>query len=440
MHYIRDVASKKELHMDQLKLLNFHKMIAYFANNLVGAFVSLIIFQSTGKLSLAIAYLVICHLIRLIFTLALKNLYGKYPQLLLLLRVIPITLYNIFIFILDHNIVVGSIGICIFVAMDNALNGLSKEIIFNYSSLTQKSEEKSSIGNTRIFEQIGKIVALLVGGYLLDINKTLVVILSIVIYAISVIPLVMFYIRSRKQKTFNKDATSNALTTFSKKDELKMESLRLTKKMLFTYFFVYFAFAFVDILTTSFSLYIFAQNGQFTTAGVLTAVFDSFYAIGFYVAGAVNGKKDITIFVSIASGIIAVCAILLPFVDVNNMFIVICILYGIIAFLYPFLSLFVLDRMLLKSRIMGCSNRALYMREMGCVTCYAVGYAMGFVGLLAIFIAIGVMMLSSSAIIPICEEKTRKHLVDYLQNNEKINRAKEQKRKKRLAKATASQK
>lgn len=426
--------------MNQLKLLNFHKMIANFANNLVGAFVSLIIFQSTGKLALAITYLVASNLLRLLFTFALKNLYGKYPQLLLLLRVIPIILYNIFIFVLDHNIVIGAIGICIFVSLDNALNALSKEIIFNYSSLTQKSEDKSSIGSTRIFEQAGKIVALLVGGYLLDINKTLVVILSIVIYALSVIPLVMFYIRSKNQKTFNKDATSNAITTLNKKDELKMESLRLTKKMLITYFFVYFAFAFVDILTTSFNLYIFAKNGQFTTAGVLTAVFDCFYAIGFYVAGAVNGKKDITIFVSIASAIIAVCAVLLPFIDVNNLFILICAIYGIIAFLYPFMSLFVLDRMLLKSRIMGCSNRALFMRETGCVTCYAVGYAMGFAGLLAIFITIGVMMLSSSAIIPICEEKTRKHLVDYLQNNEKINRAKEAKRKKRLAKATTAQK
>lgn len=426
--------------MDQLKLLNFHKMIAYFANNLVGAFVSLIILQSTNNLYLAIGYLVINHVLRLFFTLALKNLYGKYPQLFLLLRVIPITLYNIFIFILDYNIVVGAIGICVFVAIDNSLNGLSKEIIFNYASLSQKSEEKSSIGNTRIFEQVGKIVALLIGGYLLDINKTLVVILSIVIYALSVIPLVMFYIRSRKQKTFNKDATSNAINTLNKKDELKMESERLTKKMLVTYFVVYFAFAFVDILTTTYSLFVFQKNGQFATAGVLTAIFDCFYAVGFYVAGLLNNKKDMTLFVAMSSAIIAICVVALPFVDVNNMFILVCAIYGIIAFLYPFLSLFVLDRMLLKSRIMGCSNRALFVRETGCVSCYIIGYAMGFASLLAIFITIGIMMFSSSAIIPVCEEKTRKHLVDYLQNNEKINRAKEQKRKKRLATATTNKK
>lgn len=424
--------------MDQLKLLNFHKMIANFANNLVGAFVALIIYQATGKLALSITYLVCNHIIRLIITISLRKLYGKYPQLFLLLRVIPITLYNVFIFVLDYNIVVGAIGICIFVALDNALNSLSKEIIFNYASLTKKNDNKSSIGKTRLFEQLGKIIALLIGGYLLDFNKTLVVILSICIYAISVVPLVIFYIRSRKQKTFNKDATSNAVSTLSKIDTLKAESHRLTKKILLSYFVVYFAFSFLDLLTTSYSLFIFSQIGQFATAGILTAVFDCFYAIGFYIADISNSRKDITIFVSIASVIISICVVILPFVNVEKLFIVVCALYAVIAFLYPFLSLFVLDRMLLKSRIMACSNRALFMRETGCLTGYIVGYAMGFAGLLAIFITIGVMMFSSGAIIPIGEEKTRKHLVDYLQNNEEINRVKQQKAKKKLA--TAAQK
>ncbi|MGN0961631.1 MAG: MFS transporter [Christensenellales bacterium] len=416
--------------MDQLKLLNFHKMIAYFANNLVGAFVALIIYQTTNNLSLAFVYLVANNLLRLIMTIALKKFYGKYPQLFLLLRIIPLILYNIFIFVLDYNIIVGIIGICIFNALDNALNNLSKEVIFNYSSLSQKSE-KSSIGVTRLFEQIGKIVALLLGGYLLDLNKTFVVILSICIYALSVIPLVIFYIKSRKQKTFNKDATSNAITTLTKKDELKAESKKLTAKLLWTYFIVYFSFAFVDILTTTYSLFVFKQNGQFATAGILTAIFDCFYAIGFYIAGIVNEKKDTTKLVAIASVIISICVITLPFIDVNKLFILVCLIYALISFFYTFISLFVLDRMLIKSRIMACSNKALFMRETGCLTAYCIGYSFGFIGLLAIFIVIAITMFSSSAIIPICEEKTRKHLVDYLQNNEKINKISQVKKRKK---------
>jgi hypothetical protein len=90
--------------MNQLKLLNFHKMIANFANNLVGAFVGLIVYQTTNSLPLAITYFVFDNLIKLIFVLCLRKLYGKYPQLFLLLRIIPITLYNVFIFVLDYNL------------------------------------------------------------------------------------------------------------------------------------------------------------------------------------------------------------------------------------------------------------------------------------------------------------------------------------------------
>ena len=108
--------------MDQLKLLNFHKMIANFANNLVGAFVPLIIYQATGSLTYAVLYLVCSNFLRLAFELILKNLYGKYPQLFLLLRIIPITLYNVFIFVLDVNLVLGVIGVCIFLALDHAFS------------------------------------------------------------------------------------------------------------------------------------------------------------------------------------------------------------------------------------------------------------------------------------------------------------------------------
>lgn len=422
--------------MNQLKLLNFHKMIANFANNLVGAFVGLIVYQTTNSLPLAIAYFVLDNLIKLIFVLCLRKLYGKYPQLFLLLRIIPITLYNVFIFVLDYNFIVALIGIVIFKGMDNALNGLSKEIIFNYASLTKK-QDNSSIGITRLFEQIGTIIALLVGGFLLDFNKTLVLGISLTIYLISVIPLVKFYIKSRKQKTFNKDATSNAVSTLSKTDELKKESKRLSKQMLIRYYVSYFCFAFVDLLTTTYALYVFTQQGEFSTAGILNAVYNSFYAIGFYLADIINEKKDTTKIVSVAGIVIALCLVLLPFIPINELFIVVCIVYGLIAFCSTFLSLFCLDRLLTKSRIMGCSNKALFTREIACDSAYCIGYAFGFLGLLGIFFGAAFFMFSSAFVIPINEEKTRQHLVDYLQNNEKINSIKMNTKAKRIA---ASQK
>lgn len=404
--------------MDQLKLLNFHKMIANFANNLVGAFVPLIVYQATGNILLAITYLTCTEVLRLIFSLLLKNLYGKYPQLFLLLRIIPITIYNIGIFILPYNLIFGVIIVSTFSAMDKALNGLPKEIIYNYSSLSQNSDK--SLGVTRLFEQIGIIVALLIGGFLLDINQTLVLIISLIVYAISVIPLVIFYIRCKNQKTFNKDATSNAISTLSKNSEYKKKSLKLTKKMLIYYGITYFAFAFYDILSNSYSLFVFVQKGEFALAGILNAIFHCTYAIGCYVAGILNEKKDLTKLVSFFSVLIGILAILLPFINIDKYFIIICLIYGALGFTYPFISLFVLDRMLIKSRIMGISNKALYVREISCASAYCVGYSFGFFGIIGLFISILIFMCSAGFIIPYCEEKTRQNLVNYLQNNEII--------------------
>lgn len=414
--------------MDQLKLLNFHKMIANFANNLIGAFVSLIIYEATNSLTFAILYLVMVNFLKLVFTIAFRKLYYKYPQLFLLLRLIPITLYNLFILVLDKNLIIGTIGVCIFVALDTSFNNLPKELIFNYSSLSQSQQSDKSIGVTRVFEQAGIIIALVVGGFLLDINKTLVLILALSIYTISVIPLVIYYIRCRKQKTFNKDATSNAITTINKKDEAKHTTDKLTKKILLTYALMYFSTSFMDILQTVFSLYVFISKGEFALAGILNAIYNTFYAIGFYVASAVNEKKDTTKLISILCLIMAVVVIILPFVNIDTTFLVICLIYGIIGFSFPFLSLFILDRMLIKSRILAHSNDALFARESSCLLGYVVGYSFGFLGLIPIFILIGVAMSASSIIIPVGEESTRKTLVDFLQNNEITRKSRRRKR------------
>jgi hypothetical protein len=162
-------------------------------------------------------------------------------------------------------------------------------------------------------------------------------------------------------------------------------------------------------------------QGEFATAGILNAIFNCFYAIGFYVASIINEKKDITRLVSVFCIIIGTSILLLFFIDITSLFLLVCFLYGIIGFSYPFISLFVLERMLLKTRIMACSNKALFTRETSCVMAYIFGYAFGFAGLLAIFIVTTITMFASSFIIPYGEEKTRKNLVDFLQNNENIN-------------------
>ena len=410
----------------QLKLLNFHKMLANFANNLVGAFMILIVYQYTGQLWAAMIYGIAAHVVRLIFEISLQKAYSKYPQLMLLIRVIPIVTYNVLVILLElqFNVVFCIVGICIFQALDYALNNISKEVIFNYSSLNKSGA--GSLGMTRVFEQIGIIVALVLGGALLDFNKIIVVTISIAIYLISVIPLVGYYIKSRKNKSFNKDAISNAVTVLDKKQNASTSSKALSKHLLLTYGIVYFGFAFLDLLTGTFNLSVYISQGSFTTAGILSAIFNVVYMVGSYVAGKYNEEKDLTLFVSICCIIIGLSVIALPFLSdkLDSLFFVVCIIYFIIGALYPFISIFVLERMLSKTRIVGCSNSALICREYGCVVAYSTGYAMGFISLSAIFITITISMMISAFLIPTCEEITRKNLVDYLQNNEVTQRKK----------------
>lgn len=396
-------------------------MLANFANNLVGAFMILIVYQYTGSLVAAMIYGIAHHILRLVINIVFDKtrVFSRYPQLLLLLRAIPIISYNVLVILLEVgvNVWLCIVGICIFQAFDYGLNNVSKEIIFNYSSLNKSG---GSLGLTRVFEQIGTIVALIAGGMLLDLSPILVVCISITLYLISVIPLVNYYIKSRKSKTFNKDAISNAVAVLDKKENAATSSKKLSKQLLITYGFVYFSFAFLDLMTGMFNLSVYISQGSFTTAGILSAIFNVVYMIGSYIAGDLNEKKDLSIFISVCCFIIGVSVLFLPYIaaHLDTMFWAVCVIYTIIGMLYPFVSIFVLQRMLSKTRIVGCSNNALVIREEACVVAYSCGYAMGFATIPAIFILMSVALIASSVIIPVCEERTRKNLVDYLQNNE----------------------
>ena len=174
----------------QLKLLNFYKFLSNFANNLVGSFVPLIIYVQTGKLYIAFLYLVCQQAIRLATSYFLRNQMRNNPQMFLLFRIVTLTLYNVFILLIDVNLWVGVVGVCVFLAIDTSFKYSANEYIYNYSSLNKSSK---SLGLTRVFEEFGLIASLLIGGYLLDVNTVVVIIISLGLYFISLIPLLIYY-------------------------------------------------------------------------------------------------------------------------------------------------------------------------------------------------------------------------------------------------------
>lgn len=398
----------------QLKLLNFHKMLANFSTSLVGGFVPLIIYKNTGSVFWAVFYLFVMYLINFIINCIFRNQFTKRPQLFLVLRAIPILIYSLSVLLLDVNFVWGIILVTIFYAFNLSFKGNSTEIILNYS-VSQDTNTKS-LGLTRVFEQVGNIVARISGALFLDyLNTFVLIIIAISVYLVSTIPLLMYYITSRKQKGFNTEMTSNALVQFAQNEDKTAKGKKVTKQILFQYGLMYYLVAFLDSFLDLFNIYIYVKTGQFIYAGYFSAIYNAMYAVSSYVVGFISAKHDTTILSSICMGINAISVIVVTYIPIVW---VQMILFGIIGFAYPFYSLFIIERMLAKTRILGVSNRAILLRDkMSVLGKASVISPSLFVPLVPSFIVMGIALAICGVYLPFGEEHSRKSLINYLEDD-----------------------
>ena len=374
----------------QLKLLNFHKILSNFVGD---------------------------HSLRVVYNISFYKFYTKYPQLALALRVVPVLVSTLSVLLLDVNLTLGIVLILFFHPMTIAFKELPMEITFNYSSIDKGA---SSTGISRMFEQLGVVIALIMGGLFLDyLARYVVIIIAVASYLISVVPLLIYYFKQRKSTYFNKEATSNAATGYKNIVIKQQMKKRVIRKLVFKYSLIYFIFAVFDSLMNITMLYMFYSGSEaYSYAGYIQAAFYGFFGLGGYIAGVLDEKKDITKIMCIACVVAGIVAGCVPLVITN---IVLCVLaFAIIGFLYAFVSLFCYSRMMPRARIMGCSNLALWGRTAGChismvmmdLICLPATFMF-----VPAFIIMGVFFASSSIFIPRNEEKTREFLVDYLENN-----------------------
>lgn len=401
--------------MMQLKYLNFHKMLANFSMYLVGGFIPLIIYQKTGSVFWAVFYLFAMYLINFIVNQIFRKQYIKRPQLFLVLRAIPILIYSLSVLLIDVNFILGIVLVTIFYAINSSFKGNSTEIIFNYS-VSQNTSEKS-FGMTRVFEQIGTIVAQIAGALFLDyLNTYILIALAIGIYLISTIPLLMYYISCRKQKDFNTEMTSNALQQFAQNEDKTAKGKKVSNRILFQYGLMYYLVAFLDGFNNLFNIYIYVKTGQFLYAGYFSAIYNGTYAIASYVVGYVSSKIDTTILSAVFMCVNAVSVVLSVVIEITW---VQMLLFGIIGFVYPFFSVFLMERMLAKTRILGISNRAILLRDNATVLGkMSVMVPALFAPLISSFIVMGVALAGGGVYLPFSEETSRKALVNYLEDNE----------------------
>lgn len=399
---------------NQLLLLNFYKVISNVATKLVGAFIPVIILEATGSVWLACISVAGQYLVRMICSICFKKYYEKYPQIVLLVRLVPVVLYTLSIYLIDSNLWLGVIGVVVFYGINESFKNMPIEILFNYASA--KEEGDNSLGVTRLLEQVGIVIALVVGGLILDVNKNIILVISIVLYLVSVVPLVIYYVKSRKEKGFNSDAVSNAVITYSKNPELEKNAERISKKMLLGYWLIYFLFSFMDVVVNAFIIHIYLTASSYSITGYMSALYDLAFGVGCFLFGKIDNKKETTPIVVVSTVVCAVCSVLLVFItNIPTLF----VLMGIAGLFYGNISTFCLRRLLPKSRIMGVANESLYSRELACNMAVIFPMLFGITGsMIPIMVVVAVGVGASTYAIPANEERSRKLLIAFLQNHE----------------------
>lgn len=408
----------------QLKYLNFYKIISQFATNIVGAFVPLLIYQSTGNLLYTFIYVTAELTLRIVINWAFSTLYKKYPQIILLLRVFPVLIYSLCIFLLDYNLLLGVILVGFFYAMSVSFKEIPMEIIFNYSSVNDESDASSSkgLGMSRMFEQLGLLLAMIMGGLFLEkLDRFIPIVIAIVTYLISIIPLIIYYVKEKKNPLFNKDAISNAIAAFKESKVKKLQEAVIKKKVLINIGISYFFKSTLDEAVTIFMIFLFVKNpNAYSLAGYMQASMWFSFGMGCLAFEKISEKRDCTKFCQICALIASLVSAALPFTVIYNCAPIAILLFAIMGFFCGPINAFGISSLFAKTRILGISNEALCSRAMGyCIARYP-AFIISMFGIsfipYALFISSALNAVSIYSA-PKLEEENRELIVDYLQNN-----------------------
>ena len=404
----------------ELKLLNFNRIMANISTKLVGGFIPLIVYNNVAshKMELALLTLILEYLLSLIFGMALKKLLISKPQLFLFLRIIPIVIYEILLLYVADSPIACVIGIGVAYSFGYAFKYIPTEVLFAYVNATKKVGTGKQLAISKTLEQLSIIIGVLVGGLFLDfLDMRVMIIVSISLYAVGAIPQLVYYIANKKKSKINQEYASYAHIALKETSQDKEFANKVSKKVRVQYVIFYFLQESWHAVYNMIPLLTFTLTGVYTYSAIATAIFDGVYGVGCIIAGRLNHKKDLTVISSILGVVVGVMAIAMVFVKANYMWII-YILCGVMAFAYSFAYFFMYDRMLKKSKIIGrnttCIINKINMFMLS--TCTIVAF--GFISLPVAFCVGGGLSILSGASIPYVEEKTRRMLVDHLEDNE----------------------
>ena len=404
----------------ELKLLNFNRIMANISTKLVGGFIPLIVYNNVAsyKMELALLTLMLEYLLSLVFSAILKKSLIKRPQVYLFLRIIPIIVYEILLLFVSKNPIVCVIGIGVAYSISYAFKYIPTEVLFAYVNATKKVGTGRQLAISKTLEQLSIIIGVIFGGLFLDfLDMRIMIIVSISLYAIGAIPQLMYYITNKEKSQINQEYASYAHIALKESSQDKEFANSVSKKVRVQYAIFYFLQESWQAIYNMIPLLTFTITGMYTYAAIVTAIFDAVYGVGCLIASRLNNKKDLTIAATIMGVVVGISSILMVFVKADYIWFI-YILSGLMAISYSFAYFFMYDRMLKKSKIIGRNTTCIINKiEMFMLsTCCII--ATGFLGLPVAFYVGGGLSILSGVSIPYIEEKTRRMLVDHLEDNE----------------------
>ena len=404
----------------QFKLLNNYKMISKIACSLVGAFSVLIVYEATQSLIFTGVYLLAKNIIRLICGLTMRKQIQRHPEIFLMLRMVVIGLYCFSLTIISQYVILGCFLAALLSGVDASFQMIAEETLFNYAS--SQNMDSKRIARTRVFEELGYFAGVIAGGLILDVNQIVVYALCIVIYLIAICPLFIFYLRNKKNPTFNKEYVSNMYESVTKSDTKLPKMKHLITMLLLSYTAIYLCYSISDAVSGIFNLGLFVESDiSYSYASVFIIIFRLAFLVGNLVVSYLDKKFDLLNVVRVSCWVISLSFVGLCFVK-NVWILYIC--FALFGFFYASICCFVLQRFVQKTRILGQSNNAFMVRELSGAGGLSIGFVVFLVFILLdlsifwYFLYCALMLIVTSFVIPALEEKTRRMLVDFVEDNE----------------------
>ena len=281
-----------------------------------------------------------------------------------------------------------------------------EEIILNYSSEENYSEH---LGISDFLTYLFACLSVIAGGCILDnVNSVILTIISVSLYAVSLIPLIIFYIKNHNKTNFNKELTTNAVEL----DKNHLNKYK-TKRNLIIRYCVILALTFcIDAAYALVSLLVYTKFELFTASAIIYGLSDLLYGISSLIVGKWNESKDLSIEARYASVLCAVMIVMIPFMS-NQ--ILLMLLVCAMSILEPILIVYLSDKMIQKTRVLGVSNSALfhYANSYYIMISIILVFSMGG-NLIPSFILSGIGTASVGIIINKHEEDTSQMVIDYL--------------------------